>query len=340
VTLRAIKRRIKKTNRRKINTETGENSPTVYEADVAVGSSRTPPLVVVLMGGPSAEREVSLSTGRECAEALRGEGFEVVEVDAGPDLSEKLAQIKPDVVFNALHGRWGEDGCVQGILEWMRIPYTHSGVLASALAMDKQRSKLALRGAGLPVADSVICSKAEVEASHVMAPPYVVKPNNEGSSVGVYLVEEGARTPPKLSDDMPDQVMVETFAPGREMTTTVMGDRALTVTDILTDGWYDYDAKYKEGGSRHVVPADIPAEIFETCMRMAVTAHDALGCRGVSRTDFRWDEARGLDGLIILEVNTQPGMTPTSLSPEQGEAAGVSFGALCRWLVEDASCDR
>jgi len=166
---------------------------------VAVGSSRTPPLVVVLMGGPSAEREVSLSTGRECAEALRGEGFEVVEVDAGPDLSEKLAQIKPDVVFNALHGRWGEDGCVQGILEWMRIPYTHSGVLASALAMDKQRSKLALRGAGLPVADSVICSKAEVEASHVMAPPYVVKPNNEGSSVGVYLVEEGANTPPKLS---------------------------------------------------------------------------------------------------------------------------------------------
>ncbi len=307
---------------------------------MAVGSSRTPPLVVVLMGGPSAEREVSLSTGRECAKALRGEGFEVVEVDAGPDLSEKLAQIKPDVVFNALHGRWGEDGCVQGILEWMRIPYTHSGVLASALAMDKQRSKLALRGAGLPVADSVICSKAEVEASHVMAPPYVVKPNNEGSSVGVYLVEEGARTPPKLSDDMPEQVMVETFAPGREMTTTVMGDRALTVTDILTDGWYDYDAKYKEGGSRHIVPADIPAEIFEACMRMAVTAHDALGCRGVSRTDFRWDETRGLDGLIILEVNTQPGMTPTSLSPEQGEAAGVSFGALCRWLVEDASCDR
>ena len=307
---------------------------------MAVGSSRTSPLVVVLMGGPSAEREVSLSTGRECAQALKGEGFEVVEVDAGPDLADQLAQIKPDVVFNALHGRWGEDGVVQGILEWMRIPYTHSGVLASALAMDKQRSKLALRAAGLPLMDSVIVSKSEVEARHVLAPPYVVKPNNEGSSVGVYLVNEGANAPPKLAQDMPEQVMVETFAAGREMTTTVMGDRALTVTDILTDGWYDYDAKYKEGGSRHVVPADIPSEIFDACMTMAVQAHEALGCRGLSRTDFRWDEARGLDGLIILEVNTQPGMTPTSLSPEQGEAVGISFGQMCRWLVEDASCNR
>ncbi len=303
-------------------------------------SSRTPRTVAVLMGGPSAEREVSLSTGRECATALRDEGFEVTELDAGPDLCERLREISPDVVFNALHGRWGEDGCVQGLLEWLGIPYTHSGVLASALAMDKQRSKDAFRAAGLPVVESLICAREEVRARHVMAPPYVVKPNNEGSSVGVYLVHEVANGPPQLSDDMPAQVMVETFAPGRELTTTVMGDKALTVTDILTDGWYDYDAKYKPGGSRHVVPADIPAEIFDLCMDYASRAHDALGCKGISRTDFRWDEARGVDGLILLETNTQPGMTPTSLSPEQAEAVGFGFGPLCRWLVEDASCNR
>lgn len=303
-------------------------------------SGRTPQTVAVLMGGPSAEREVSLSTGRECATALRDEGFQVTELDAGPDLCERLREMSPDVVFNALHGRWGEDGCVQGLLEWLGIPYTHSGVLASALAMDKQRSKDAFRAAGLPVVESVICSKDDVRARHVMAPPYVVKPNNEGSSVGVYLVHEVANGPPQLADDMPDQVMVETFAPGRELTTTVMGDRALTVTDILTDGWYDYDAKYKPGGSRHVVPADIPADIFDLCMTYALRAHEALGCRGVSRTDFRWDETRGAEGLILLETNTQPGMTPTSLSPEQGVALGVSFGAMCRWMVEDASCNR
>ncbi|MDK3073593.1 D-alanine--D-alanine ligase [Sedimentitalea sp. JM2-8] len=303
-------------------------------------SSRTPRTVAVLMGGPSAEREVSLSSGRECASALRDEGFEVTELDAGPDLSERLRALAPDVVFNALHGRWGEDGCVQGLLEWLRIPYTHSGVLASALAMDKQRSKAAFRAGGLPVVDSLICRKADVMAAHAMPPPYVVKPNNEGSSVGVYLVNEAANGPPVLSADMPDHVMVETFAPGRELTTTVMGDRALTVTDILTDGWYDYDAKYKPGGSRHVVPADIPTDIFDLCLDYALRAHEALGCRGVSRTDFRWDEARGVDGLILLETNTQPGMTPTSLTPEQAGAAGMGFGALCRWMVEDASCNR
>lgn len=309
-------------------------------------SSRTAPKVAVLLGGPSAEREVSLSTGRECANALRGEGFEVVELDAGPDLCVRLQDIKPDVVFNALHGRWGEDGCVQGLLEWMGLPYTHSGVLASALAMDKQRSKVAFEAAGLPVVPSLIRPKDQVMAGHVMAPPYVVKPNNEGSSVGVYLVHEVANGPPRLSDDMPEHVMVEAFAPGRELTTTVMGAsngapaRALTVTDILTDGWYDYDAKYKPGGSRHEVPANLPAEIFELCLDYALRAHETLGCRGVSRTDFRWDEARGVEGLILLETNTQPGMTPTSLSPEQGESVGISFGALCRWLVEDASCNR
>ncbi|MFD3191124.1 D-alanine--D-alanine ligase [Sedimentitalea sp. HM32M-2] len=292
------------------------------------------------MGGPSAEREVSLSTGRECAAALRGEGFEVVELDAGRDLCDRLRATSPDVVFNALHGRWGEDGCVQGLLEWLGLPYTHSGVLASALAMDKQRSKAAYEAAGLPVVHSLICEKAQVMAGHVMDPPYVVKPNNEGSSVGVYLVNAAADAPPQLSDDMPAEVMVEAFVPGRELTTTVMGDKALTVTDILTDGWYDYDAKYKPGGSRHVVPADIPQPIFDLCMEYAVRAHDVLGCRGVSRTDFRWDEARGEAGLVLLETNTQPGMTPTSLSPEQAASIGIGFGALCRWMVEDASCNR
>ncbi|MFV0333178.1 MAG: D-alanine--D-alanine ligase [Tropicimonas sp.] len=303
-------------------------------------SSRASPRVAVLLGGPSAEREVSLSSGRECAAALRGEGFEIVEIDAGADLAARLIECAPDVVFNALHGRWGEDGCVQGLLEWLRIPYTHSGVLASALALDKQRSKETYRAAGLPIVESCLAPAAEVRARHVMAPPYVVKPNNEGSSVGVYIVHDVANGPPQLDGSMPETVMVEAFAPGRELTTTVMGDRALTVTDILTDGWYDYDAKYRPGGSRHVVPADLPADIFDACMDHALRAHEALGCRGISRTDFRWDEARGLDGLILLETNTQPGMTPTSLSPEQAAACGIPFGTLCRWLVEDASCNR
>ncbi len=292
------------------------------------------------MGGPSAEREVSLSSGHACAAALREEGFEVVEVDAGPDLSAVLSGMKPDAVLNCLHGRWGEDGCVQGILEWLGIPYTHSGVLASALAMDKQRSKEVFAQAGLPIVQSVIAPADDVRARHVMEPPYVVKPNNEGSSVGVYLVDEENNGPPQLDADMPDEVMVEAFAPGRELTTTVMGDRALTVTDILTTGWYDYDAKYKEGGSSHVVPADVPAEIFDLCMEYAVRAHDALGCRGVSRTDFRWDESKGAAGLILLETNTQPGMTATSLTPEQAQNIGISFPKLCRWMVEDATCNR
>ncbi|WP_235917155.1 D-alanine--D-alanine ligase [Maritimibacter harenae] len=292
------------------------------------------------MGGPSAEREVSLVSGRECAAALRGEGYEVVELDAGLDLAARLTEISPDIVFNALHGRWGEDGCVQGLLEWMRLPYTHSGVLASALAMDKERAKEAFRVAGLPVAESLLADRAEIEARHAMAPPYVVKPFNEGSSVGVYIVAEGANTPPKLADDLPDTLMVEAYVPGRELTTTVMGDRALGVTEIIADGWYDYDAKYAEGGSRHEVPANIPAEITEACLDIARRAHDALGCRGVSRSDFRWDDSKGLDGLILLEQNTQPGMTPTSLVPEQAALQGIEFGALCRWMVEDASCNR
>lgn len=298
------------------------------------------PRIAVLKGGMSAERDVSLSSGHECAGALRGEGFEVVELDAGRDLGSILGELKPDLVFNALHGRWGEDGCVQGMLEWMNIPYTHSGVLASAMAMDKERSKAAYRGIGLPVADSRLAGAEEIRARHVMPPPYVVKPYNEGSSVGVYLVHEAANAPPVLDADLPDILMVEEFVPGRELTVTVMGDKPLTVTDILTDGWYDYDAKYKPGGSRHQVPAELPVEVFDACMDYALRAHQVLGCRGISRTDFRWDEARGLAGLILLETNTQPGMTPTSLSPEQAKHCGIGFGQLCRWLVEDASCNR
>ena len=303
-------------------------------------SGRASPKVTVLKGGPSAEREVSLSSGHECAKALRGEGFEVVELDAGPDVAERLKALAPDVVFNALHGRWGEDGCVQGILEWLKIPYTHSGVLASALAMDKTRTKELYAAHGLPIAESVIADRAAIESAHVMEPPYVVKPNREGSSVGIYIVRESANGPPTLAPDLPETLMVEAYAAGRELTTTVMGDRALAVTDIITDGWYDYHAKYAPGGSRHEIPAQVPAEIAEACLSHALTAHQVLGCRGVSRTDFRWDEAKGADGLILLETNTQPGMTPTSLVPEQADHVGVSFGQLCRWLVEDASCNR
>ncbi len=303
-------------------------------------SGGTAPKVAVLMGGPSAEREVSLSSGHECARALEAAGFTVAPIDAGQDIVDQLKAAAPDVVFNALHGRWGEDGCVQGILEWIGLPYTHSGVLASALAMDKERTKAVYRAAGLPVVPSLLASRDEVRLRHVMPPPYVVKPNNEGSSVGVYIVQDAANTPPQLDDAMPETVMVEAYAPGREMTVTVMGDRALAVTDILTSGWYDYHAKYATGGSRHVIPAEIPPEIAEACLDYALRAHQALGCRGLSRTDFRWDEARGLDGLVLLETNTQPGMTPTSLAPEQAAHVGISFPDLCRWLVEDASCHR
>ena len=303
-------------------------------------SSRAFHRITVLKGGPSAEREVSLASVREVAAALRQQGYEVTELDAGPALAADLLASKPDAVFNGLHGRWGEDGCVQGVLEWLQIPYTHSGVQASANAMDKERTKELFRMNGLPVAESLLVAKADVMSGHPMQPPYVVKPYNEGSSVGVYLVNDAANGPAQISDDMPETLMVEQFIPGRELTTTVMDGKALSVTDILTDGWYDYDAKYKEGGSRHVCPAELPQEIFDACLEYALRAHNVLGCRGVSRTDFRWDESRGLQGLILLETNTQPGMTPTSLTPEQAEKCGISFGELVSWMVEDASCQR
>ncbi len=292
------------------------------------------------MGGFSAEREVSLSTGRECALALRTYGYDVIEIDAGPNVANVLIEAQPDVVFNALHGRWGEDGCVQGLLEWLCMPYTHSGVRASANAMDKEQAKILFRTMGLPVPKSTVVHRQEVSEHHVLAPPYVAKPVSEGSSVGIYIVPAGTNGPPQISEDLPDQFMVEAYVPGLELTTTVVGEQALGVTEIVTDGWYDYHAKYEVGGSHHVLPARIPPDITAACKRYALMAHQVLGCRGLSRTDFRWDQTKGLEGLFVLETNTQPGMTPTSLSPEQAAYAGMDMPALCAWLVEDASCAR
>ncbi len=299
-------------------------------------SSRTVSRIAVLKGGTSAEREVSLDSGMACAAALREKGYEVTEIDAGVDLAERLRKANPEVVFNALHGRYGEDGCVQGLLAWLGYRYTHSGVLASALAMDKAASKRVFASAGIPVAASVIATAEAVQAGHVMPAPYVVKPNNEGSSVGIYLIKQGD-TPPKLGSEMPAEVMVEAYVAGRELSVAVLNGKAQAVTDIIVSGWYDYDAKYTEGGSEHIVPADLPAEIYAACMRYAERAHAALGCRGLSRADFRWDEAKGLAGLYILEVNTQPGMTATSLAPEQAAHNGLDFASLCVSLVEGAA---
>ncbi|HTO41100.1 MAG TPA: D-alanine--D-alanine ligase [Rhizomicrobium sp.] len=301
--------------------------------------------VAVLLGGHSAEREVSLVSGRACADALKGEGFEVVEIDATDTLAIQLRDAKPDVVFNALHGRWGEDGCVQGLLELLRIPYTHSGVLASALAMHKQRAKDVFRAGGIPVVNSVVADRRTVAAGHLLEPPYVVKPVSEGSSVGVFIIRKGDNRPPaELGRDdwqLSDSMMVEDYVPGRELTVAVMGGKALAVTEIVPHtAFYDYEAKYASGGSDHVIPAKIPAATAEKAMRMAEKAHEILGCRGVSRADFRYDDSGTNHRLILLEVNTQPGMTPTSLVPEQASFCGYGFGALVRWMVEDASCDR
>jgi len=299
--------------------------------------------IAVIKGGWSPEREVSLVSGRDCAEALRGEGFEVTEVDAGRDLAEQLLQIKPDAVFNALHGRWGEDGCVQGLLEVLGIPYTHSGVRASAVAMDKEQSKHVFRAAGLPVAESKLVTREEAARGHVMDTPYVIKPHNQGSSVGVFIVREGENRPPaELSSpkwDLGDVVMAERYIPGMELTCAVIGNRVLNVTEITANtAFYDYDAKYSSGGSVHVVPARISSDINKRVQDVTHAAHDSLGCRGVTRSDFRFDEKKG--ELVLLEVNTQPGMTPTSLVPELAAYEGMSYGALVRWMVEDASCDR
>ncbi len=300
----------------------------------------------MLKGGWSPEREVSLVSGRGCAEALRNHGYRVTEIDAGRDLADQLLRIKPDVAFNALHGRWGEDGCVQGLLEILNIPYTHSGVLASALAMHKERAKAMFRAAGLPVAESVVVPRAQAAIGHVLNPPYVIKPVNQGSSVGVFIVRAGDNRPPAVLTspdwDLGEEIMAERYIAGRELTCAVMGDEVFGVTEIVAaTNFYDYEAKYAAGGSHHIVPAQIDAAIYAEVQRVTLAAHRALGCRGVSRADFRYDDTKGGRGeLILLEVNTQPGMTPTSLVPELAGLAGYSYGELVSWMVEDASCDR
>ncbi len=303
--------------------------------------------VAVLMGGWASERPVSLSSGHECAKALRETGYRVSEIDVDRDIAEVLSTLKPDVVFNALHGPFGEDGTIQGVLEILEIPYTHSGVMASALAMNKDRAKAVMKEAGIPVANHKIVHRLEAAKWHVMEPPYVVKPVNEGSSFGVLIVLEDMMHPPQqlTAYDWPygDIVMVERYVAGRELTCAVMDGKALDIIEIVSEGhkFYNYDAKYSLGGSKHILPAEILPNIYQTIQNLSVKAHHALGCRGISRSDFRLDEkADGNHDLICLEVNTQPGMTPTSLVPEMAAYKGHSFKYLVSWMVEDASCGR
>ncbi|MBT5297316.1 MAG: D-alanine--D-alanine ligase [Rhodospirillaceae bacterium] len=296
--------------------------------------------VAVLMGGWSAEREVSLVSGAACAKALQDAGMDVTSIDVQRDMGGLLTRLypKPDAVFNALHGRYGEDGCVQGLLDILGIPYTHSGLMASALAMDKPMAKRLFAAAGIPVAEHVIATQDEVLSGQAMDTPYVVKPANEGSSVGVHIIRDGDNEPLFSESGWPfgEHVMVERFIEGRELSVSVMGDKALAVTEISTHrGFYDYAAKYEDGGSVHIVPADIPQNVEAEAKRLAVLAHQTLGCRGVSRADFRYDG----DQLYMLEINTQPGMTPTSLVPEQAAHVGMSFQELLVWMVENAECD-
>lgn len=300
--------------------------------------------VGVLMGGWSAEREVSLVTGAACSKALQSAGYQVISIDVQRDISKLLSRLlpHPDALFNALHGRYGEDGCIQGVLDILGVPYTHSGLLASAIAMDKPMAKRLFAAAGLNVAEEVISDQETLMAGDPMPRPFVVKPANEGSSVGVHIVREGDNEPlyNDISWPFGQQVMVERYIPGQEFSVGVMGKdddvRAMSVTEIKTHrGFYDYEAKYADGGSRHLVPADIDKNVFDEAMEYAVTAHRVLGCRGVSRTDIRYDGEK----LYILEVNTQPGMTPTSLVPEQALEIGMSFEDLVSWMVENAECD-
>ena len=308
-------------------------------------ATRKYPHVAVLMGGWSAERTVSLSSGRDCANALEGEGYRVTRVDVDRDVAAALTALKPDACFNALHGRWGEDGCVQGLLEVLGIPYTHSGVLASSLAMHKEQTKRIVAKHGVPVAEGRQVTPQQALAEHIMAPPYVAKPISEGSSVGVVIVREGANRPPEAIARIPvtrdNEIMIERFIPGRELTCGVIGTKVTGIIDIVAAShlqFYDFEAKYAPGGSKHILPAQIPAGVAERVQRSTLAAHQALGCRGVSRCDFRYDDAK--DDLIFLEINTQPGMTPTSLIPELAADAGISFRQLVARLVEDASTDR
>ncbi|HWA43408.1 MAG TPA: D-alanine--D-alanine ligase [Hypericibacter adhaerens] len=300
--------------------------------------------VAVLMGGASAEREVSLVSGKACAEALRAEGYDVTTIDAGRDVTALIAALDPhpDVVFNALHGRWGEDGCVQGVLNLMGIPYTHSGLLASALAMDKPMAKRVFQAAGLRCPGGRLVTREEFAKGEPMARPYVMKPYNEGSSVGVRIVRQGDNVPPATSWSYGSAALVEPYIAGRELTVAVMGDRPLAVTELKSKtNFYDYEAKYTDGITQHLVPAPLPAKVYDAALAMALAAHQVLGCRGVSRSDFRYDDTKGEgpEHLYLLEVNTQPGMTPLSLAPEQAKHAGISFRALVSWMVENAQCD-
>ena len=298
--------------------------------------------VAVLMGGWSAEREVSLSTGRGVAAALAERGYDAVEVDVPRDLPAlvELLTPRPDACFNALHGRGGEDGTIQAVLNLLGIPYTHSGLLASALAMDKPLAKQVFRAAGLPVPEGRIATREEIVAGKVMAVPYVVKPTNEGSSVGVIIVREGDNRP-IAAQDLNAEMLVERFVPGRELTVAVMGDRPLGVIEIRSRStWYDYESKYAAGGSEHIIPAAIHPKAYDEACRIAVAAHAALGCRGISRADLRYDDTAGEPGqLYLLEINTQPGMTPTSLVPDAGRHFGISYADLVTWMVENATCD-
>ncbi len=302
--------------------------------------------VAVLMGGWSAEREVSLRSGKACADALERQGFRVTRIDVDRDVANALKAAKPDVALNLLHGRPGEDGSIQGLLEILAIPYTHSGVLASALAMQKDRAKVVLHDAGVPVPPGVLVNRLEAARAHALERPYVIKPVAEGSSVGVFIVTEQHTHPPQELTrpdwNYGEEVLVERFIPGKELTCAVMGDRALDVIEIVpTVRFYDYEAKYAPGGSKHLLPAPIKPNVYQEARKLAVLAHRALGCRGVSRADFRYDErAEGTQGLVCLEVNTQPGMTETSLVPELASYAGIPFEELVRWMVEDASLNR
>jgi D-alanine-D-alanine ligase len=300
--------------------------------------------VAVLMGGWSSERDVSLSSGRGCAAALGRLGYDVTTIDVSHDAAALVKALtpKPDVVFNALHGRFGEDGNIQGVLNILEIPYTHSGLLASAIAMDKPTARILFAAHGIRVARGKVVHRADVLAGDVLPRPYVVKPTNEGSSVGVRIVRPGDNSPfDAESWPFGDEVLVEQFIPGRELTVGVMGDRALGVTEIRPrQGFYDYAAKYTEGKAEHLIPAPIAPESLAEAKAVALAAHRCLGCRGVSRADFRYDDTKGEPGeLVLLEVNTQPGMTSLSLVPEQAAAVGISYDALVGWLVENASCD-
>ncbi len=303
--------------------------------------------VAVLMGGWSSEREISLKSGAACAGALEGQGYRVTPVDVGPDIATVLTELMPDAALNVLHGPAGEDGTIQGLLEILKIPYTHSGVLASALAMHKERAKIIMKAAGVAVPEGRVVNRFDAAKSHPLPPPYVVKPIAEGSSMGVIIVREERSHPPQILSSNEwvygDEVLAESYIAGRELTCAVLGDRALGVIEIkpASGEWYDFDAKYAAGGSIHVLPAEIKPNVYQRVQELSLTAHQALGCRGVSRADLRYDDTPGGTGaLVVLEVNTQPGMTQTSLVPEMAAHAGLSFGELVQWMVEDASLGR